>query len=184
MWPLETAPRLSKGFIAHRLGIPSVEAPPKGLIDAIAYNPEHSWFHLVSDALALDGRLWGIADEGTDFREVAYGYSASLKSYTIETESVANLFVLCSSLYTLARIIFLKHSFLWVNLQLKITSNYAQLAMWDKAHSDYLGFQSKILHQTTCSSLLPSCLLCCLDYSSCPLCGQVSKETSRRPGSG
>lgn len=77
----------------------------------------------------MDGRLWGVADGESDFREVAYDYTRSLKNYTIETESMANLSVLFSSLYTLARIIFLKHSFVWVILQLKITPNYAPLAM-------------------------------------------------------
>lgn len=40
--PLVTAPRLSKGFIAHRLGIPSAEACPKCFVDAMPYDPEHT----------------------------------------------------------------------------------------------------------------------------------------------
>lgn len=77
----------------------------------------------------MDGRLWGVAGKETDFRKVANGYTSSLKIYTMEAGSMTNVSVLFSSLYTLARIIFLKHSFVRVILQLRITLNYAQLAM-------------------------------------------------------
>lgn len=185
LWPLAIAPRLSKGFIAQRLGIPNVEVSPSAcLIEAIPYNSEHICFHLFPEALALDGRLWGVAGKETDCRKVANGYTSSLKICTMEVGSMANVSVLFSSLYILARIIFLKHSFVWVILQLRITPNYAQLAMWDKAHSDYLGFQNKLSYQPTCLLLHTSCLLCWLDYSSWPLCCQASEETSRRPAGG